>query len=509
MDGNDMGVSARVQGARAGAGTAEPIGMLLARFASAGVVFCYWRSLLRVERALSGESDLDLLVDRESRHLAETILLECGFKRFGAVASRRHPAIVSYLCHDEARGRLVHVHLHLRLVFGDALLRQFHPPWEKSVLAARQPHADTLLPVLDAETEAVLLAVRMASETSWADPVARRGREAQRAKFARDRQALASRVDPLALRFRAEELLGPGSGALAVDFVMKPEWSATHAALLQRVRHALAPYRSGSHAEIAWQRLWRTTAAAFGLLNRRVLLQPRPWARTCPGGGLVVAIMGVDGSGKSTLVRALNAWLGAEVDVLPMYFGTGDGRPSLLLRPFKALVPLATRVLRRKPRGASHGAISDRPPSPAYALLLTIWATILAVEKRAKLRAARRAADRGMVVLADRFPQDEIATYNDGPLLPRLARVPGALRRFEAASYAMARAMPPDLVIKLVAPVETLAAREPTMDRAVIKDRVASLRALSFRHSRVVTLAADSPLEEVIAAARHAIWNLI
>lgn len=485
-----------------------PIRALLAGFASADVVFCYWRSRLRVERALRGDGDLDLLVARESRQRAETILMERGFKRFPAIAARAHPAIESYLAHDEARGRLVHVHLHLRLVFGDALQKQFHPPWEDVVLARRVPFAGANLPMLDAEAEAVLLAVRMACETSWADPAYRRNRAAQQEKFERDRAALAARVDPAGLARLAAELLGPG-GAGVADFITRAKPSAADAATLRHVRRALAQWRSGSRAEIALRRVRRVGAASLGRLNRRVLLQPRPWARGCPGGGLVVAVMGVDGSGKSTLVRALHAWLDAEVDVLPIYFGTGDGRPSLLLRPFKALVPLATRVLRRKPRGASHGAVSDAPPGGAYTLLLTVWATVLAVEKRAKLRAARRAADRGMVVVGDRFPQDEIASYNDGPLLPRLARVPGFLRRFEAASYALARALPPDLVIKLVAPVETLAQREPSMNRAVIGDRVASLVALSFPRSRVMTLAADSPLEEVIAAARRAVWNLL
>ena len=60
---------------------------------------------------------------------------------------------------------------------------------------------------------------------------------------------------------------------------------------------------------------------------------PRPWNRRPAAGGLVVALVGVDGSGKSTLLSALTHWLGAKVDVLPVYFGTGD-EPFALLAPF-------------------------------------------------------------------------------------------------------------------------------------------------------------------------------
>jgi hypothetical protein len=102
-----------------------------------------------------------------------------------------------------------------------------------------------------------------------------------------------------------------------------------------------------------------------------------------------------------------------------------------------------------------------------YSVFLTVWATVLAVEKRLKLNAARRGANRGLVVIADRYPQDEIVDFNDGPLLPRLAHVPRWLRRFEEASYALARRLPPDLVLRLDASPETIVAREPNMAPAV------------------------------------------
>jgi hypothetical protein len=138
----------------------------------------------------------------------------------------------------------------------------------------------------------------------------------------------------------------------------------------------------------------------------------------------VIAIVGVDGSGKTTVAAAIRAWLGSEVDVVPIYFGTGEGRPSALLRPFKTMVPLVRRIIRHKPKGASHGNVSDRPPSLLYGLLMTVWATVVACEKRNKLLAARRGAQRGLMVVTDRYPQNEIAAFNDGPLLTRLTGVP-------------------------------------------------------------------------------------
>ena len=128
----------------------------------------------------------------------------------------------------------------------------------------------------------------------------------------------------------------------------------------------------------------------------------------------MVAIIGVDGSGKSTSVATMRAWLGAKIDVVPIYFGTGDGRPSLLLRPFKLTMPLIRRLLKGKPKPkvASHGKLSGPAPGLLYSMLMMVWAVAVAVDKRKKLLAARRGTNRGLIVLTDRFPQNQIVGFD-------------------------------------------------------------------------------------------------
>ena len=279
--------------------------------------------------------------------------------------------------------------------------------------------------------------------------------------------------------------------------------------LRRRVRKQLATYRMYNAVEAGARSTLRAVAAMAGMLNERVLHAPRPWRRRAPGGGIVVALLGVDGSGKSTAVRAVQTWLKAEIDTMPVYFGTGDGRPSLVLLPFKLLVPAITRLSASRPKGSSHGNVTNRPPGLAYTLGLALWASVLAWEKRLKLKAARRGADRGLVVISDRYPQDQIVAFNDGPLLPRLAWIPGSLRRFEARSYALARQLQPDLVIKLRASPELIAQREPTMDREVIMRRTSELDQLAFPGTRVVCLDAAQPAADVARAIKREIWLLL
>jgi thymidylate kinase len=341
------------------------------------------------------------------------------------------------------------------------------------------------------------------------DPVTLRSWRTTRARFSLDRKRLAEDVDHAQLTARASELLGGDLGAMLVDAIYGLRPIEEDDRLRSAIRRHFAPYRTYNAPEARLRSVARAIHWAAGGLNKFYLHLPRPWSRRAPGGGCVVALIGIDGSGKTTVSAAIRAWLGSEIDVVPMYFGTGGGRPSLLLRPLKLMLPLLTPLLKSKPRGSSHGKVTNAPPGRIYGLLLMIWATVVAREKRNKLLAARRAASRGLVVVTDRYPQNEIDGFNDGPLLTRLEWAPSWLRAWEASAYVLAQRLPPDLVIKLNVKPETVARREPDMDPTVIKKRVEDVPRLAFTGAHVVSISAERPLAEVIRAVKREIWRML
>ena len=337
---------------------------VLAAFHRHNIRYCYWKSTRRIHAVLRGESDLDLLVGRPDQHRAEMILLARDFKLFPMQANRDHPSILSFLGHDEVSGRIVHIHLHFRLIVGGRLLRNYRLPWEDIVLRYALLHPVLQIRMLEPAIEAVLLGVRSCVELRRSDPVALRSWQAVKDKFALDRADVAARVDPAALRDLAirfvERRVGGNAcrGDLQQERTRRSEAGSGEACI-----EYLSAFRTYNTLE-AWLRgSWRALLWAAGNMNRHLFLLPRPWSRRAPGGGCVIAIVGVDGSGKTTVAATVRAWLGAEVNVVPIYFGTGDGKPSALLWPFKLMVPLARRILTVKPKGASHGKVSDRPPA--------------------------------------------------------------------------------------------------------------------------------------------------
>ena len=474
-----------------------------------GVSYCNWKSTRRVQSALEGNGDVDLLVARADQHRFQALLLAHGFKCFPSVAGRDHPAISSYLGYDERSGRLIHLHVHVRLIVGEPLLKNYRIPWEDALLARSVRHPSLPVRVLDTESETLLLLARASLEHSWFDPIAIRKRQGRREKFELDRKALAASVDRKAFAALAVSLVGEDLAAACTKALDDPRPLEDQSEFRRAMQRHFAPHRTYNTVEARIRSASRSAQWLLGGANKRYLHLPRPWSRRAPGGGRVITLMGVDGSGKSTSVTTLREWLGAEIDVMPIYFGTGDGRPSLLLWPLKLLVPLIQPALKSKPKGSSHGDVSDKPPSKLYASLMTIWATVLAFEKRGKLKQAHRAANRGMIVLSDRYPQDQITGFNDGPLLHRIAGVPEVLRRFETNAYAGARQLPPDLILRLKVTPETAARREPNMDPEVIRVRIGEVQRLVFPGSRLVDIDAEQPLPDVIRAVKNEVWRLL
>src|SRR5205807_10291643 len=139
-------------------------------------------------------------------------------------------------------------------------------------------------------------------------------------------------------------------------------------------------------------------------------------------------------------------------DVLSIYFGSGDGPVS----PIRWPLQLASRWWGRRKAEARARSAPGTPPT-WMRIARALWALVLRAEKAQRLRRAWRAHERGLIVICDRFPQNQVMGCMHGPLLSEWqesrSRMVRALARWERAPYDWAQTHPPDLVIRLdVAP---------------------------------------------------------
>jgi thymidylate kinase len=223
-------------------------------------------------------------------------------------------------------------------------------------------------------------------------------------------------------------------------------------------------------------------------------------------GGRVVAVVGGDGAGKSTLVTGLADWLNGPLDTRVLHLGKPPRSAATLA--VKGAVTVGRRLgvlgagLPNYPTPEEHGG---RAPDTSW----LAWQYVTAADRRRHHRRARSLAARGYVVVCDRFPLARI-TQMDGSRtrwVPRaqLSRLGRYLVDAEQACYAAIT--DPDLLLVLRVDPDTAVVRKEGVDPApFVRLRSAEVFALDWRGSRAVPLDAARPADAVLADARAAVW---
>ncbi len=209
-----------------------------------------------------------------------------------------------------------------------------------------------------------------------------------------------------------------------------------------------------------------------------------------PRSGRSVALIGIDGAGKSTVARAV-------VDRLPfpaayLYMGVNLDASTVMLPTTRAVMTLKRRR-GRQPDMTANRAIDDRPVGTLAMVRRLVRMTNWLAEEAYRAVLARRLQRRGSVVVFDRH---FFCDYYASAIAPTSAKRPLDVRLH---GYVLDQWYPrPDLVLMLDAPSDVLVARRPE----VIPDTVAQRReeyldlARVFPAFEVITV--DRPLEHVV-----------
>ena len=92
---------------------------LLESLNSNAIEYCHWKSNYSLDKSLSGEIDLDLLVDRSSLPFIIPQLIKLGFKMATVKWGIQDPGIYHYYGCDSFTGQLIHVHLFNHVLSGE------------------------------------------------------------------------------------------------------------------------------------------------------------------------------------------------------------------------------------------------------------------------------------------------------------------------------------------------------------------------------------------------------
>ncbi len=214
----------------------------------------------------------------------------------------------------------------------------------------------------------------------------------------------------------------------------------------------------------------------------------------------LIAVVGSDGSGKSTVCAALHAWLATRGPTQICHLGKQSGNMGRAI----ARVPLVGKRADRRITAKASGARDDAGPGAVTAIVIYLL-SMRRVRRFRRMLAVRR---RGVTVLADRFPQTAVPGPMDGPGLYAAAPTSAVTRWLGAREWAYYRWMEgfvPDLVIRLNVDLATAVARKPDHRRSSLEAKVDAVPRLSFAGAPIVDIDATLPLAEVLDRAKAAI----
>ncbi len=482
--------------------------------------YCHWKSSAGLAVALAGETDLDLLVDRRHAGRFRALITHLGFKSFISHEARRLPGVEDWLGLDTDSRHLVHLHVYEQLVLGEELVKNHRLPIEDVLLDHTQRHRGLLVPV--PELELAVLAVRALlkyRDDALARDLIRIGhRDGLPASISAEVTELLSRTTPADVGTAIDRLLPMLPSPVIVSFLDAVNRRPIDGLRIRRLRLELeAALRV--YTRLPTGTLWATRMAAamnrsrFARVVRKAAerLRGRPSGRRKrpAAGGRTVAIVGIDGSGKTTVIEALVATFGWRVNVATLYLGSS--RPGLRTRAAQSVTRAIRRLNGRLPSRGHEAAPATRLRQFAIDTALGLRAVAEAGERKRRIQLGSNLAAKGWLVFFDRYPMPALEVGSRRMDAHRLA-VPSASTGWFVARLAgrersiYRRIGRPDLTIVLRIDAAAARARKPKAPDA-LEAKAAALADLEEGNSRLVVIDAAAPLDDVLRQATIAVWD--
>ncbi len=481
---------------------------LISRFNHEGVLYCHWKSKL-----LDGELDIDLLVSIQSLATALEVLMQMGFKAASPRWGENLPGEFHYYGYDADNHEYVHLHLFTHVLSGERLVKSHWFPFEEMML--KDSYSINGLVVTSKESEFILFILKTYIRYGSILDTLREDEsdeelKTELKKFIADSD-MAKVINLLNTYCPVidEHIFLNCVSAIQEDASFLRKWM-----LAQRIRRRLHAYSLNNFVG-----RWSRYVGFLGAVLRKKMRRQKGNKRLVAGGA-IIAIVGADATGKSTLVEETSRWLREPFIVNTSHAGKPPS--ALLTLPINLLLTL-NRNLKRKVKSKS---LSDDVPGSGAtffhdgdqkqgSLTYAIRAVCLAFDRRNLLLKTRRAAAQGEFVVCDRYPTNSTGMMDSPRLVENSVQkgfpkpILNWLARLERNIYY--KIPPPDIVLRLKVSLEI--AKERNATREIVDDETY----LQLRHQQtedwfvpgtrtISDIDTDNSLTETISAVKKVIW---
>gem|GEM_PF-53934 len=222
----------------------------------------------------------------------------------------------------------------------------------------------------------------------------------------------------------------------------------------------------------------------------------------------LIAIVGCDGSGKSTVSEEILAWARGYGPAAITHLGKQQGNTGRSISKLPLVGKFLGRFIARKASTVHKSRTVNKAPDTFPAIVMSAF-TLKRVRRFRRMMALRQ---KGLIIIADRYPQLDIPGTSDSTDMSVAAqgnRFVRWLAQREQAAFEWMTSYRPDLVIRLNVDIDTAFARKPDHSREGLERKIRNIPQLTFNGAPITEIDATQPLAEVVAAAKAAVTQTL
>lgn len=495
-------------------------------FEKENINYIHFKSNTNLDDSFAGRADFDVLVDKSKILIIESVIIGLGGKRHNPIHIGSYPGVDNWLLFNEDDGVIYHLHLHYQLATGKSLVKEYIIPWNELLFSSRVKDPKYGIFMTDPNLELILLATRSVLKSKTFDFLKKVFGLYNLPK------SIQKEWDDLYNKSNIEQIveyishLFPNHYHILNAILTKPKLAYLDFLKLHiAVRSEMKLYRrfNGIESTIkSWffrfeditSKIWSRKLGGFSI-TKKTSLQ----------GGLIIAFVGVDGAGKSTVSNEISKWIGRKIECRRLYMGTGDGKTTILASVLKKL-NLKSESSIKKRTSRKDLSVSETPSERVLSFwgnpflylkkLLKIF-LIMDVEKNnvKKIRKMHQYRLNGGISVLDRYPQIEICGQNDGPKISgynkmlRSALV-ARIEKKEEKYLSIVKYIRPDIVFRLNISAETgLKRKIEHNDLAFHQRKINELNKLHFQGAKIIEVDAEKPYEIELLDIKRELWRYI
>ena len=360
------------------------------------ITFCNWKDHHTAEKHLEGNGDLDIFIPLRLRKEFDRISKKEGFRQVSSYQSS-HNYIRHYYGLDEPTSKFVHIHAYFRIITGEHISKNYDLPIESYIL--ENLDNSFLLPKTNIAAQNAIFLIRYFLKIGSLYGLIQYWRDFR--KYSNEWNYIKHDCnfdDISELKLSFQDLEKMKQIFVSSSFAKKFLFSL-------KIKKKLREYQRRSFFQHQVFNIKNLLLRSFNkiFLKKQKIFEP----------GIVIAVCGLDGSGKSTLVSNLKFFFSKHFCTKIIHLGRPQSNMITFLANIIIKIYSLFKVVFPKRKSPSESLLSNN-----VSIIFAIRSVLLAYDRKIQSNKVFQYSKDGFMVICDRYPGMQNGKM-DSPRIPK------------------------------------------------------------------------------------------